>query len=233
MNNYNGSQKISDIISNSPNAAKVFIIKGIDFFNCEDITLEEAIEDKQIRLEEIIEELQEFYNESEINMDSKVDWRKVKNSDIINHIIKYHHTFLKNELPATELLLAKILKVHYDDSGEVLTKAYRLYNQLKTEFEINLIKERRYLFPLILEYERTPSKDLLDNILDEIKQTDEERNFLGYILKELRIITSNYTLPQSSCQTYDLTYRKLQDIELNILYYLYLENNIIFKGLTI
>lgn len=231
MNNYIGSNKISDIISNSPNAAKVFINKGIDFFNCKDLTLEEAIKDKQISLEVVIDELKKAYNGSDI-IDNTVDWRKVKNSEILNHIIKFHHTFLKNELPITETLLAKILKVHYDDSAEVLTKAYRLFNQLKTEFEINLIKERRYLFPLILEYERTPSAQLLESISNEIKESDEERNFLGYILKELRKVTNNYTLPASSCQTYDLTYRKLQDIELNILYYLHLENNIIFKGLT-
>lgn len=231
MNNYSGSHKISDIIANSPNAAKIFINKGIDFFNCKDLSLEEATNDKQVNLEETIDELQESYLESN-SIDNKVDWRKVKNSEIINHIIKFHHTFLKNELPITETLLAKILKVHYDDSAEVLTKAYRLFNQLKTEFEIILIKERRYLFPLILEYERTPSDQLLENILNEIKESDEERNFLGYILKELRKVTTNYTLPASSCQTYNLTYRKLQDIELNILYYLHLENNIIFKGLA-
>lgn len=232
MKNYNGSEKISDIISRSPDAAKVFIRKGIDFFNCEDITLQESIMEKGIGLEEIIKDLEESFNDSNHNMENGLDWRNVKNSEIINHIIKYHHTFLKNELPATELLLAKILKVHYDDSGKVLTKAYRLFNQLKTEFEIILTKERRYLFPLILEYERFPSKELLDKILKEIKETDEERNFLGYILKELRGVTNNYTLPASSCQTYEKTYRKLLDIELNILYYLHLENNIIFRGFT-
>jgi len=49
--------------------------------------------------------------------------------------------FLREELPVTAQYLNKILQVHYEHNGELLSKLNKLFNSLKVELEEHLVKE--------------------------------------------------------------------------------------------
>ena len=84
------------------------------------------------------------------------DFTKATNADIVNHVLKNHHAFLKEELPELEKLIFTIFKVHFLDSGDILEEVHRLFGKLKTEFEAHMVKEERVLFHYIKDYENNP-----------------------------------------------------------------------------
>lgn len=231
LKNFSKTQRLGEIVAMFPKAADVFMKNNIDFCCGGDRTLEEAVKEKGIGAKEILDQLEALYEEYRSRVNEDTDWRMAKYSDIIDFIVNNHHAFLKKELPATEKLVSKILKVHFIDSGEVLTKVHKLFSQLKAELEMHLIKEEEVFFPMIKEYEEKPSDELLDKIVEEIVGTEDEHDEAGNILKELREVTNQYEMPSTGCTTFDLTYRKLEEIESDTFRHIHLENNIMHERL--
>ena len=159
------------------------------------------------------------------------DFTKATNADIVNHVLKNHHAFLKEELPELEKLIFTIFKVHFLDSGDILEEVHRLFGKLKTEFEAHMVKEERVLFHYIKDYENNPSEKRLKDIIIWFKNVEKNNNAIEDILKELRKITDNYTVPPTGCPTYEKTYKKLEEIERDTVSHFNLEKNLMFKRL--
>ena len=62
-----------------------------------------------------------------------------------------------------------------------------------------------------------------------MKETENEHDSAGDILKELRKITHDYSVPKDGCSTYFKTFDKLQELEADLFQHIHLENNILFK----
>lgn len=152
-------------------------------------------------------------------------------SDIIEYILKEHHSYLKRELPEIERLVFTIYKVHFFDSGHVLEQVHKLYGQLKAILESHIIKEERALFFDIKDYENKPSKELHEKILNRINSVVEDNEESLSIIKELRECTNNYELPPTSCPTFEDTYRRLQELEKDLKMHIEVENDILFRRL--
>lgn len=159
------------------------------------------------------------------------DFKQATNTDIINHVLKNHHAFLKEELPEIERLIFTIFKVHFVDSGDVLERVHRLFSELKAEFQAHMIKEERVLFHLIKDYDNNPSKELLEHIMEGVLSLEENNITIENILKRLRKVTDNYIVPSTGCPTYEKAYNKLQEIESDTLFHFNLENDLMFKRL--
>ena len=87
------------------------------------------------------------------------------------------------------------------------------------------------LFPLIKKYDKNPSKQLLEKIGEIIKETEDEHDSAGDVLKELRKITDDFEVPEDGCNTYLLTFKLLEELESDLFQHIHLENNILFKRL--
>ena len=97
------------------------------------------------------------------------------------------------------------------------------------ELDQHLIKEEEILFPMMKEYSANASKELFGKIVSVLKETEDEHETAGNVLKELRSITQDYTVPADGCNTYSMTYRGLQELEEDLFEHIHLENNILFK----
>lgn len=159
------------------------------------------------------------------------DWDIAKYSEIIKFIKDNYHSFFEKELPITEGLVHKILRVHYSDCGEVLSGVHKLFGKLKNELELVFVKKQVSLFPDILDYQMETSKELLEEITTEIVSLEKEYDVIVQVLRELRRVTDDYTVPPSGCPTFELTYKKLQELELNILKNIHLEKDIMYGRL--
>ncbi len=100
------------------------------------------------------------------------------------------------------------------------------------ELEEHLIKEEEIVFPLIKEYETNPSDKVLEKTLKAIEELESEHDAAGDIIKELRKITDDFTAPSDGCETYDLTYKLLEDVESDLFQHIHLENNVMFPKLA-
>lgn len=154
-----------------------------------------------------------------------------KYSKIIEYILKNYHTPLKKELPELEKLVYTIFKVHFEDSGDVIEKVHRLFGQLKIILESHIIKEERSLFYMIRDYEKEPSRELLENILVGIESVERDNKEIEELVKELRRVTNEYLVPSTGCPTYEKTYEGLNTLGEGLLEHVYIENNILFNRL--
>jgi len=228
QNIININQKLGEIVSIFPGSSKIFNELKIDYCCGGHDTLGAALMEKGLEVNKIVEVLNKQYNEF-INSDTEYrDWRKESPTTLINHIEEKHHDFTKKELKEIDALLFKVLKVHFSHHSEELLKVHRLFGNLKIELEEHLVKEEENLFPLIKAYEKTKDAKYKTAIEKFIKETEDEHDAAGDILKELEVITRDFTAPEGACTTFKLVYDKLHGLEKDLFIHIYLENSVLF-----
>lgn len=236
MNKYfSKDQRIGEIVVKLPIAMEVFKKYNIDFCCGGDRILKAAIEEKNSQgknynEDKIVQELNEAYEKYVVQDNKEVDWTKETYKSLIEYIINTHHSYLGETLPRLSELTLKIFKVH-GDNHEELAKVYRLFGTLRMELEQHLIKEEKEVFPLIIKYEESKDKSVLEAAIKKIQELEDEHEGAGTILKELREITDGYTAPQDGCNTYKATYKLLEELESDTFKHIHLENNILFPSL--
>jgi len=230
MRKFDSNQKIGDIVAIFPKAADLFMEYRIDFCCGGNRPLKEAIAESGLNEDEIISRLNELYNEFAGQNENEKDWRKEPLEDLVNHILIRHHAYLWSELPRISELTTKILRVHGKGHPE-LFNAHKLFHAVKTELEEHLVKEEAFQYPAIRNYEESGGKEDLNEAVEIIKELEDGHSNAGNILKELRSVTNDYTLPDDACATYELTFKKLQELEADVFRHVHLENNILFPRL--
>lgn len=229
-NKFDKDQRIGQVVIDFPKATEVFMKYNIDFCCGGDRSVNEAIteDNPEVLVDVILDEVNKSYDSFLGEDYVKVDWENKSMTELLEFIENTHHSFMKKTLPVTEELILKIFKVHFDHNKELLTEVYRLFSLLKLDINIHLIKEEEELFPLIKEYEQSKDKQTLKKILKMLEDTEDEHDAAGNILKDLRKLTNNYTLPDYGCATFKLVYDKLQEMESDLFHHIHLENNILF-----
>ncbi|SEW43086.1 iron-sulfur cluster repair di-iron protein [[Clostridium] fimetarium] len=227
-NTINKNQSLGEIVSIFPGATEIFNHYKIDYCCGGHDTLDGALEAIATDNEEIIDKLNNEYDEFVKTKSEYKDWRKENPTVLIRHIVQTHHEFTKNQLKEIDTILFKVLKVHFKLHSEELLKVHRYFGSLKTELEEHLVKEEEVLFPLIEQYEVTRSDHILSEINQLTKGTVEEHEAAGNILKELEKVTRDFEAPEGSCTSFKLVYTKLHDLEKDLFMHIYLENSVLF-----
>lgn len=231
MSKLNKEQKLGEIVAEFPGAARIFNEKGIDYCCHGDITLENALVNKNIEIVSFVDRINKEYDEFLNLKEEYIDWRKEDPNKLIDNIVNVHHAFTFRELLEIDQLLLKILRVHYHNSGEELKTVHRLFGALKVELEEHLTKEEEELFPMIREYTKNPSKELRDSIMKFIGVIENEHTGAGHILQDLYRETNGYKVPEWACTTFKLVYKKLDALEKDLFVHIHKENSILFKEL--
>ncbi|ODM27667.1 iron-sulfur cluster repair di-iron protein [Clostridium sp. Bc-iso-3] len=227
MSTFSSSQSIGEIVSIMPKASEIFREFNIDFCCGGHRTLAEVIKNDKVDEQQLLRKLDTAYEESK-NISSQTNFMEMSSTKLIDYIVNTHHVFLKRTLPELSELITKILRVHGSNHAS-LFKVHKLFHSLKTELEQHLIKEEEILFPIIKEYDVNPSGELLNRISATMKETEDEHDTAGGILKELRKITNDYSVPKDGCSTYCRAFDKLQELESDLFQHIHLENNILFR----
>ncbi|MBU8908013.1 iron-sulfur cluster repair di-iron protein [Desertibacillus haloalkaliphilus] len=218
---------VSDIVTKVPQASDLFKKHRIDFCCGGNRPLAEAIEERNLNEEEILEQLDKLYDETFAENQTKTDWTTAPYSNIINHVVKKHHGYLTQELTPLSQFVTKVYRVHGGDRPE-LADVHQLFFQLKDELLEHLQKEEEAVFPLIKDYEVNPTPEKLEKLRTIIAELESEHDVAGAILSKIRDVTNDFELPQGACMTYQLTYRRLEDLESDMFQHVHLENNILF-----
>jgi regulator of cell morphogenesis and NO signaling len=66
-------------------------------------------------------------------------------------------------------------------------------------------------------------------ILAPIGAMEHEHVTAGDLVREIRALSDNYTVPEFACPTFRITYRKLQEFDNDLMKHIHLENNILFQ----
>ena len=228
MGKFNSLQKIGEIAAKFPKASEIFKENKIDFCCGGERPLIDAIKERGLDETKVMNDINNLY-EQFANSGEK-DWQGAPFNELVEHIINKHHGYLWDELPKTSKLATTILRVHGEHHPELLN-VHKLFNTLKMDLESHLTKEETLQYPAINAYLETKSKADLEKAIKVIDELEEEHTEAGDILKELRKITDDYKTPCDVCETFELTYKKLQEMESDLFQHIHLENNILFPRL--
>ena len=231
MEKFHANHKIGDIMAKFPAVEEIFNEYKIDFCCGGGRPLIEAIEEQGLDEAEVLQKINNLYEQYKDKLnDGEKNWLEAPLAELVDYIINKHHAYLYENLPKISELTTTILRVHGGSHPE-LSKVHRLFHTVKMELEEHLIKEETIQYPAIREYLNTRAKEDLDKAVNIIKELEEEHSGAGDILKELRNVTNDYEIPCDACDTFRLTYEKLEELETDLFRHIHLENNILFPRL--
>ena len=162
-----------------------------------------------------------------------LDFQNAPLPELITHIVDTHHTFTKSEIVRLQALADKVLGVHGGNHPELI-HLDELLTRLCAELSPHMFKEEQILFPYIVamseaESQRRPGpRAPFGTVNNPIRMMMMEHDSAGEILRELRVLTSDYKLPADACISYQTLYQALDNLEKDLHQHIHLENNILF-----
>lgn len=230
MAQFTVEQTTGEIVKIFPKASDIFRQRRIDFCCSGDRPLIEAITENSLDETTVLSELNTAYDKWQQEDHNNIDWDTLSLTELVDLIQTRYHANLEEELLGLNGLVTKVFRVH-GNSQPQLKELYQLYNRLQTELVEHTIKEDNEVFPLIKEYENDPNESLLTEIHEANGTLEDEHDFAGDLLKQMRKITNDFTPPAGACTTFQLTYARLSELESETFDHIHLENNVLFKRL--
>lgn len=220
--------KVGKIVATNFRTSKVLTSYGIDFCCKGGITLEEACNNNQVSLNQIINELEESFKTSDTYA-----YEQLSPTELINVIVSVHHNYVEATIPALRAYLEKLGTVHGERHPE-LHEIRDLFFDAADALTVHMKKEELILFPYIqamvdAEEKGFPlSKPHFGDIENPITMMEHEHETEGNRFREMARLSGNYTCPPDGCQTYWVAYALLKEFEEDLHKHIHLENNILF-----
>jgi regulator of cell morphogenesis and NO signaling len=219
---------LGELAAGSPSLIPLFNRYKLDYCCGGKDTLMDALVAAGVDLEDACRELEQKTDNAGQAGETEKDWRNESIPVLVDYLLETHHVFMKDALEELNLLLFKILKVHFHSHGDTLLEVHGLFGALKRELEAHLVKEEEELFPMILKYEEHPENQLKKEILEYIDLVEREHDGAGEIFKKIAEITGDYTPPGDACGSFLRTYQLLDSLEKDTFNHIHLENTVLF-----
>ncbi len=164
---------------------------------------------------------------------SAEDWQNQLLADLITHITRTHHVFVREECPRIQALAEKVVSVHGKNHPELL-QVQETFSALAEELSVHLMKEEQVLFPYVVRMEESVLAGepvppaMFGTVVNPVRMMMQEHDGAGDALRSLRSITGNYAVPEDVCISYKTLYQALQGFESDLHQHIHLENNILF-----
>ncbi len=222
---------IGELVAEDYRKAEVFKKYGIDFCCGGKKSVKEVCEKKGIDFATLEKELLQTEGGScSIGGENFNAWQLEK---LIDYIIEKHHTYVNRSLPLLLEYSQKVATVHGNSNPETV-KIAGLVSQLADEMYQHMMKEERVLFPYIKELEKTltsgghPAQPPFGTVKNPVAMMEAEHEQAGELLRQIGILSNNFTPPEHACNTYRVEYFKLKEFEDDLHRHVHLENNILF-----
>lgn len=215
---------IGEIVAKDFRTAAVFKDAGIDFCCGGKKSLGQACREKGIEQSFIESELLKLESTPQILANDFNEWEL---GFLCDYIVNAHHKFVLKSLPQLVAYTDKIASVHGERHPE-LAEVASLFSQINTELLQHLKNEEEVLFPAIKSVIANKSSEAKLLIRSEISRMSGEHEFAGEAMDKINEITHGYKLPDDSCNTYQVTFKLLQQFEDDLHIHVHLENNILY-----
>lgn len=222
---------VGEIAVQIPGAARQLEQLGIDYCCGGKQTLNEACSAANISLDEALTRLQQGLASNPGSEDK--DWRSGLLADLIDHVNRTHHVFVRSECPRINALAAKVAGVHGANHPEVV-QVQEIFAGLADELRVHLMKEEQILFPYIVRLEESTMAgepappSCFGTVTNPVRMMMQEHDGAGDALRTLRAVTNDYAVPADACTSYQALYQALREFENDLHQHIHLENNILF-----
>jgi regulator of cell morphogenesis and NO signaling len=223
----NSSITVAELAISHPAALSVFTKYNIDYCCGGNRSLEEACIRLGLNPEKIRQEIV-----TSPTQQSSIAMRAEKWSAalLVDYIVQNHHEYVRSAIPEIEALLEKVCAAHGEDNLWLLN-IQQDFADLAEELISHMGKEEMALFPAIkkLEAHNGSGHPLEDTLKAPITMMEHEHAIAGDLMKSIRGLSNNYTVPEFACPTYRVTYQKLKEFDDDLMTHVHLENNILFR----
>lgn len=226
------TKTVRELALENPAAARVFESLGIDYCCGGGKSLEEACRGVNLEAESVLDSL-EMAEQSARGSQSERNWGKEPLSDLISHIRKTHHKYVRDEIARLEPLLDKVCGVHGKNHPE-LHSVRSIFHDLAAELRTHLMKEEMVLFPYVLRMEEAIVEKApivpppFGSVRNPVTMMEFEHDSAGEALRAMREATRGYQAPPDACVSYQTLYKALAEFEADLHQHIHLENNILF-----
>ncbi len=135
--------KVSKIVAQNYKTAQVFTAHGIDFCCNGGIPLEQACEQQNVDVQVVTDQINRALATPETE-----NFAAMPLDELVRHIEKVHHHYVRNTIPALTTYLTKLCRVHGERHPE-LFEIKALFDQSAVELTQHMAKEEEILFPYI------------------------------------------------------------------------------------
>lgn len=221
---------IGEVVAQHYRTAEVFSRNGIDFCCGGKKTLGKACSEHQLDWADLSAELGRALEAPEMPSQQMDRWEE---DFLAEYIVQTHHRYLRENLPLLLEYTAKIAKVHGSRHPELLLVAKQV-QVLNTELLEHLDKEEQVLFPYVATLcatrrhgGQTPAVPF-GTVATPIGVMENEHDYAGALLDNIRDLTSGFSAPADACATYRVAFAKLRELDQDLRWHVHLENNVLF-----
>lgn len=224
------TRTVRELAVEIPNAPRVFEEFGIDYCCGGKRSLDEACAAAKLPVEEVTKALSAAAKTSAPD-DTQLQSGSL--AELIDHIVKTHHKFTRDESARLKRLLDKVCSVHGKNHPELLD-IRETFSALEQELTLHLMKEENVLFPYIVRAEEAcfqnepPLPAPFGTVQNPIRMMMQEHDGAGEALRHIRQTSGDFATPADACISYQTLYQALAGFEADLHQHIHLENNILF-----
>jgi regulator of cell morphogenesis and NO signaling len=235
---------VGDIIVAHPFLSRQFENHGIDYCCGGKTPLATACSQKGIPVDQILLELETaLHSENELEHSNTLPLRLQPASNAplqewTSHIVKTHHAYLWDELPALVGLVQKVAQVHGEEDPRLVELSQR-FTPFAQELTLHMRKEEEVLFPMIEALDRALDGHAAQAAISHcgglqypIHQMEHEHEDAGEALKKFSELTEGYQIPDWACRSYRAMLDRLKRLEFDLHIHVHKENNLLFPRAT-
>ena len=220
---------VRDIALAAPATTRVFEEYKIDFCCGGRKSLTEACENAGVETAEVSKKLEQMLEGPVSDQDPE----RMNIPDLANYIVDKHHEFTRTEMLRLNGLIEKVAWKHGEHHPE-LNELKESFLLLTNDLITHMRKEEMVLFPYVHDLVRaqarsnTPLIPPFGTVSHPIRMMQFEHEEAGNILKKMRELTKDYSLPADACPSFTALYFGLDALEKDLHQHIHLENNVLF-----
>ena len=226
------TQSIREIVSTEPSAAAVLQRFEIDLCSQAELPLERACAELQLSVDQVLEKLSDA--ETNEHGAALADPAALSLSRLIQHIVRVHHQYVRQELPRLAEMAHKLAGKHGDRAPE-LKNVEALLEELRADHDQASFKKKRWFcFHLSRRWIRNCSiggatpRACFRSVAQPISMMMQEHDSANHIVAELRRLTQGFRPPEWACATHIAFFTGLDAFESNLKQHVHLENDLLF-----
>ncbi|MHC4380781.1 MAG: iron-sulfur cluster repair di-iron protein [Planctomycetota bacterium] len=217
---------LADLVTERPGRSRVFENLGLDYCCNGGQSLASACQKSGKDLDAVLAQLTAF--DAAAGDSDEPDFGDMGLGELVDHIVKTHHAYLKEEMQPLSQLIEKVTRVH-GRTFPWLIQMRRLTLEMFMELDAHLQKEEMVLFPMMRELETATSAPAFHcgTVGAPISVMEMEHDAAGEHLAQLREITSGFAVPEDGCNSFRAMMNRMEALEYDLHRHIHKENSLL------
>lgn len=224
-------QSIRDIVTAQPSAAAILERFEINLCKQGDHLLNEVCSELQLSIEQVLEKLTAAENAA--NGAQEFNPSAVPLAQLIQHIVRAHHLYVRQELPRLEHLAHKIATKHGDRAPE-FKRIAEVISEIRQDMSAHFEKEEQVLFPYIAQMDEeplitfTPPQACFHSVAQPVFMMVQDHEVVGRLAAEIEDLTHGFKPADWACTNHIGFIGALREFKNNLDRHVQLENDFLF-----